>query len=117
MAVAAGPQEVIDALRDGQAAALVMGPDLGISASRCTNCRALFATPHATCPYCQATCQKGNLWQEILALALGHGIRVYRVKPSALLTTHGGIGALLARDESQWRSAPAPAREFKAAAP
>jgi peptide subunit release factor 1 (eRF1) len=35
-AVAAGPQEAIDALRDGQVAVLLFGPDTGASASHCT---------------------------------------------------------------------------------
>jgi hypothetical protein len=101
-AVAAGPQEVIDALRDGQVATLILGPDPGASASRCTGCHSLFATTQPTCPYCHAPCRTGNLWQEILALAIRHGIWVQWVQPTAVLLHHGGVAALLARDEPPW---------------
>jgi peptide subunit release factor 1 (eRF1) len=100
-AVAAGPQEVIDALKDGQVAALILGPDPGAAASHCTGCRALFAVSHAACPYCHAPCRTGNLWQAILSFAVPHGIWVHRVEPSASLAAHGGIAALLARDQPQ----------------
>jgi rubrerythrin len=110
-AVAAGSQEVIDALRDGQVGALVMGPDPGEKASRCTGCHSLFAMPHTACPYCNATCETGNLWQEILAFAIKHGIWVHRVKPSETLIRHGGVAALLARDEPQWAVASAGAAQ------
>lgn len=101
-AVAAGPQEVIDALRNGQVAELILGPDPGATASRCGGCRSLFGVEHEVCPYCTAPCRKGNLWQEVLALALGHGIWVDLVRPNAELARHGGIAALLARDQPQW---------------
>jgi hypothetical protein len=115
-AVAAGPQEVIDALRDGQVAALIVGPDPGLSATSCTGCHALFATAHNACPYCQAPCRTGNLWQEVLAFAVRHGIWVHRVQPSPRLASHGGIAALLARDEPQWATAAAPAGGSKESA-
>jgi peptide subunit release factor 1 (eRF1) len=101
-AVAAGPQEVIDALRDGLVAELILGPDPGATASRCTGCRSLFATQRDACPYCAAPCRTGNLWQEVLALALGHGIWVDLVHNPSDLDRHGGIAALLARDKPPW---------------
>jgi peptide subunit release factor 1 (eRF1) len=112
-AVAAGPQEVIDTLKDGQVAALILGPDSGASASHCTGCQALFAVAHAACPYCHAPCRMENLWQAILAFAVRHGIWVHRVQPSATLASHGGIAALLARDEPQWGQVTTPASELK----
>lgn len=105
-AVAAGPQEVIDALRDGQVAELILGPDPGAAASRCCGCRALFAEERTDCPYCHARCSKGNLWQEVLDLALSHGIPVDLVRDTSELARHGGIAALLSRDEPQWAAAP-----------
>ena len=104
-AVAAGPQEVIDALRDGQVAKVILGPDPRAEASRCTGCRSLFATFPSECPYCHAACRKGNLWQEILAFAVNHGVWVHRVRPSDTLARHGGVAALLLRDEPQWELA------------
>jgi len=112
-AVAAGPQEVINSLRDGQVAALILGPDPGAPASHCTGCHALFAAIHAVCPYCHTPCRTGNLWQEVLALAVSHGVWVHRVQPSATLAHHGGIAALLVRDEPQWGLATTPAGETK----
>ena len=101
-AVAAGPQEVIDALKNGQVDALVLGPDPGSKVSRCTGCRASFVLDHNECPYCHSSCQEGNLWQEILALAVNHGVWVHRVQPSDTLNRHEGVAALLTRDEPQW---------------
>lgn len=111
-AVAAGPQEVIDALRNGQVSALILGPDPGAAASRCIGCRSLFALSRTTCPYCHEPCRTGNLWQAVLAFAIAHGIWVHRVQPSAALARHGGIAALLTRDEPPWvPTAPAAAAE------
>src|SRR5208337_3577921 len=101
-AVATGPQEVIEALRNGQVKELIIGPAPGAIASRCDGCRSLFATKRGTCPYCGAPCRACNLWQEILALAMGHGVWVNLVKTSAELAPHGGIAALLARAQPQW---------------
>lgn len=108
-AVATGPQEVIVALRNGQVAELIAGPDSGAPAARCTNCGSLFAFERDACPYCAAPCRKGNLWQEVLNLALAHGVWVNLVRRSAELDRHSGMAALLARDEPQWAPAPASA--------
>ena len=101
-AVATGPQEVIEALRNGQVSELIIGPDPGSVASRCDGCRALFATRRETCPYCGEPCRTCNLWQEILALAMDHGVWISPVKTSAEVGRHGGIAALLARAQPQW---------------
>ncbi len=117
-AVAAGPQEVIDALRDGQVADLILGPDPGATASRCSGCRSLFAAARESCPYCAAPCHKANLWQEVLAQALAHGIWVDLVDGPSDLDRHGGIAALLVRDEPQWTPRPESAtREGEETAP
>jgi peptide subunit release factor 1 (eRF1) len=114
-AVAAGPQEVIENLRNGQVAELILEPDAGAVGYRCTNCRSLFAAEQKTCPYCSSTCKASNLWQEILALAMSHGVWVNMVKPNTELARHGGIAALLARDEPQWASAtPGASQETRA---
>ena len=114
-AVATGPQEVIEALRNGQVSELIIGPDPGTVASRCDGCRSLFATKRGTCPYCGAPCRACNLWQEILALAMGHGVWVNLVKTSAELAPHGGIAALLARAQPQWVPITPMTREGKGA--
>jgi peptide subunit release factor 1 (eRF1) len=105
-AVATGPQEVIDALMEGQVAELILGPDSGTSASHCTRCHTLFAASHAVCPYCHGHCRTENLWQAILEFAVRHSIWVHRVRPSVRLACHGGVAALLARNEPPWATAP-----------
>jgi hypothetical protein len=100
--VAAGPQEVINALRNGQVGYpgyVVLEPDRGDVAARCTGCGSLFATPHDTCPYCQKTCRKANLWQEILMFSARHGITAHLVESNPILSRHGGVAAVLSRGE------------------
>jgi hypothetical protein len=106
-AVATGPQEVIDALWEGRVAELILGPDPGAPAAHCTGCQALFAASQTACLFCHGPCRTENLWQGILEFAVRHGIWVHRVQPSATLASHGGIAALLARDEPPWRPAAA----------
>jgi hypothetical protein len=104
-AVATGPQEIIEALENGQAVELALCPDPGEVASRCSGCRSLFAAEVATCPYCKAACARADLWQEILSRAVRHGVAVHFVPAEAQAVMHGGVAALLARDEPQWASA------------
>lgn len=105
--VATGPQEVIDALRNGQVGELVLGPDQGEAGSRCPGCRSLFAAVEASCPYCKATCEKVNLWQEILRLAVRHNVPAHLVTPRPGRVVPNNIAALLLRDEPQWTTGPA----------
>jgi peptide chain release factor subunit 1 len=100
--VAAGPQEVINALRNGQVGYpgyLVLEPDRGQMAARCTRCESLFTTIYVTCPFCQGTCEKMNLWQEILLFAARHNIVAHTVGSHPLLAQHGGVAAVLSRSE------------------
>jgi len=101
-AMATGPQEVIEALRNGQVGGLIIGPDPGMIVARCNGCRSLFANKLETCPYCGKPCRACNLWQEILALAMRHGVWINLVKTSSEVARHGGIAALLARAQPQW---------------
>lgn len=110
-AVATGPQEVIVALGNGQVLELVLGPDPGEVASRCSGCRSLFVAEESTCPYCKAPCTKASLWQEILSRAVRHGVAVHFVPTEARVAVPGGAAALLARDEPQWAPASSVARE------
>ena len=100
--VAAGPQEVINALRNGQVGYpgfLVLEPDRGEMATRCTRCGSVFTTVPATCPFCQGTCEKVNLWQEILLFAARHNIVAHIVDSHPVLAQHGGVAAVLSRSE------------------
>ena len=100
--VAAGPQEVINALRSGQVdypGYVVLEPDRGEMAARCTRCESIFTTMPATCPFCQGTCEKVNLWQEILLFAARHNITAHTVESNPELSRHGGVAAALSRSE------------------
>ena len=102
--VAAGPQEVIDALRNGQVGYpgyVVLGPDRGQAAARCTECGSVFTVLCDACPFCQAACEKVNLWQEILLFAARHDIPAHVVDSRPALARHGGVAAMLSR-EGPW---------------
>ncbi len=101
-AVTTGPQEVIQALANGQVQALVFGPDLGEAGWRCDQCRSLFTTEERACPYCKSTCERVDLWQEILARALNHQVEVHYIPADSGLRVPGEIAALLLREEPQW---------------
>ena len=107
--VAAGPQEVINALRNGQVGYpgyVVLESDRGETAARCTRCESVFTTMHATCPFCQGTCEKVNLWQEILVFAARHDITAHTVASHPALSRHGGVAAALSRS-APWEPAAA----------
>jgi peptide subunit release factor 1 (eRF1) len=114
--IAAGPQEVINALRYGQVGYpgyLVLEPDRGQRAARCTRCESLFTTVYATCPVCQGACEQVNLWQQILLFAARHDIVAHVVDTHPALAQHGGVAAVLSRAEP-WE--PAAVGTTKAAA-
>ena len=107
--IAIGPQAVIDAIRNdevGYRGRVVMEPDRGEVASRCTGCGSLFARVVDECPSCHSRCEKTNLWQAVALLAAGHNIQVHFVEAGQGLEKHAGVVALLAREEV---SMPAPA--------
>jgi release factor family 10 len=110
--IAAGPQEVINALRNGQVGYpgyVVLEPDRGQMATRCTRCESVFTTIYATCPVCQGACEKVNLWQEILLFAERHNIVAHVVDSYPALAQHGGVAAVLSRAEP-WEPATAAAK-------
>lgn len=108
-AVAAGPQEVLEAMRNGQVRNLILGPDPGLTAWRCPGCHWVFAAPHDACGFCGTPCQQCSLWQEMLGFAIRHGIWVDIVTPSPALAEHGDAAALLNRDEPPWSRTARPA--------
>ncbi|MBI2186446.1 MAG: hypothetical protein HYU37_04900 [Acidobacteria bacterium] len=100
--IAIGPQAVIDAIvydEVGYRGSVVMEPDRGDVASRCTGCGSLFAQVLAQCPSCHGPCEKTNLWQAIALLAAGHHVSVDFVGAGQGLEKHGGAVAVLAREE------------------
>lgn len=103
--VAAGPREVINALWNGQVAYpgyLLLERDRGLMAVRCVRCESVFTSVYSTCPVCGGSCEKVNLWQEILLFAARHNITAHIVESHPALTQHGGAAAVLSRPEP-WR--------------
>jgi len=105
--VARGIPDVLQALLAGTVAELILGPDPGVFVSRCSGCRHLFLQDLATCPRCSQACSRVNLWQEILARALSHGIPVHFMKRDARLDSLEGLAALLTRNTAAGSARPA----------
>ncbi|HYV39331.1 MAG TPA: hypothetical protein VE988_26820 [Gemmataceae bacterium] len=102
--LAFGANKVVDALQSGQLRPggfgyLVLGPDPHEAVARCTACRSLFVEMPVTCPRCQAPCADGNLWEEIMVMALKHNIGVHCVRANKSLDQCGGIAAVLAETD------------------
>lgn len=96
--VATGPREVLAAIESGKIGPegfgyLLLGPDPRETVGRCSRCRALAVDDPATCPRCQAPCVEGNLWEEVLLLALKHQIAVHLIADSDRLGPYGGMVA------------------------
>ena len=101
--IAIGPQAVVDAILNGEVGyrgCVVMEPDRGEVASRCTGCGSLFARVVDECPSCHRRCEKTNLWQAIALLAAGRHVSVHFVESGQGLEKQSGVVALLAREES-----------------
>ena len=99
---------MIDALRNSQLGfpgSVVMEPDRGEVVWRCSGCASLFAHAVEECPFCQAPCDRTNLWQAIALLAARHNILVHVVAAGLGLEKHNGVIALLTRAEP-WAAAP-----------
>jgi peptide subunit release factor 1 (eRF1) len=99
-AVAIGPAGVLDALQSGQLGPaghgyLVLGPDPRETVGRCTGCHALAADAPPACPRCQAPCRLASFWEEVLLMALRHGITVRFVDDPERLAPYGGMVAAL----------------------
>lgn len=102
--VANGTTEVLDALQQGRATQVVIGPRRDLPGARCFDCGYRFGAPVATCVYCQGQTRSINAIQEILRMALRHRIPVHlfdRQRPEDPLASVGGVSALL-RAEANW---------------
>jgi peptide subunit release factor 1 (eRF1) len=100
--IAIGPQAVIDAIRNdkiGYRGRVVMEPDRGEVASRCTSCASVFPKAVEECPSCGERCEKTNLWQVIALLAAGQHVSVDFIESGHGLEKHSGVVALLAREQ------------------
>jgi peptide subunit release factor 1 (eRF1) len=97
---AVGPQEVIDALKDGLAGAVLLDNSLGELGSRCAGCLSVFSAVTETCPYCSSSCARVNLWQEILVFALRHQVPVHILASDPADSASWKVAAFLNRDLS-----------------
>jgi hypothetical protein len=98
--IATGPRAVIEAVQTGRVGPdghgyLVLGPDQREACGRCLACRTLSADPTGPCPKCQASCAPGNLWEELLLLALRHRLAVRFMMDPQRLRPYGGLVAAL----------------------
>lgn len=110
-----GPQEVIEALRHGQAARLVFSGDSAEAGSRCMVCGSIFARKIEACPHCANRCESVDLRQEIVLWAIRHRIPCEFVGAEPELDRRGGVIALLNRDD-MYKTEPASAKPAGAAA-
>jgi hypothetical protein len=104
--VATGARDVLAALQNGRIGPaghgyLAMGPDPRETVGRCTRCRSLAFDAPKACPRCQAPCAAGNLWEEMLLMALRHDVNVHEVHDVARLAPYGGIVAALREGTNQ----------------
>jgi hypothetical protein len=95
---------VIEAIKKGRVGPrghgyLVFGPDRREVVARCTTCRSLWIEVGGTCPRCQSPCVEGNLWEELLLLALRHEVTAHFVREDPELARCGGVAAVLPRPE------------------
>ncbi len=102
--VASGPTEVLDALQQGRATQIVLGPNRDIAGARCTSCGYRFGAPVATCVYCQAPTRTVSAAQEIFRMALRHRVGVHifdrNGTRATLLDQANGVAALLRADDN-----------------
>ncbi|WP_169976575.1 baeRF10 domain-containing protein [Tautonia rosea] len=68
--VANGPTEVLDALQQGRAVEVIIGPDRTMPGARCSSCGYRFGAPTAQCVYCNGRTINVNAVQEILRMAV-----------------------------------------------
>jgi hypothetical protein len=94
-----GPQEVIEALRHGQAARLVFSADRRDSGCRCMACGSIFARKADDCPHCGNRCESVDLRQETVLWAIRHRVPFDFVGACDELDRRGGVVALLNRDD------------------
>lgn len=108
--VANGPTEVLDALQQGRATQVILGPGRDIAGARCTSCGYRFGAPVGVCVYCESPTRIINAAQEILRMALRHRVGVHIFDSNGaratLMDRAGGVAALL-RAADNW----APDRE------
>lgn len=106
--VANGPTEVLDALQQGRATAIVFGTSRDLAGARCTDCNYRFGAPVGTCVYCQGHCKAVNAVQETLRMALRHRVPVHifqRGPHTAPVDQAGGVVAYV-RAEANWAPNP-----------
>jgi protein required for attachment to host cells len=102
--VADGAQDVLDALQQGRAAQVVVGPSRDAVGSQCRDCGYRFGAPAPRCAHCGGETRTVNAVQEILRMALRHRVPVHlfaRDRPDDPLQPAGGVAALL-RAEANW---------------
>lgn len=110
--VAAGPTEVLDALQQGRAVEVLLGPSKAIAGARCNECDYRLGAVVATCPYCNGTTRTVNAVQDVLTLAMRQKVPVFLIGRGSVkddpMKAYGDVAAFL-RAEANWAPDPATA--------
>ena len=103
--VAGGPTDVLDALQQGRAERVFVGPRFDLAGARCGGCRYHLGAPVGICPYCGAKARPVNAVQDIMKLAMRHRVPVQLIhhagEKDAPLAPMGHVAALLLA-EANW---------------
>jgi hypothetical protein len=102
--VADGPTDVLDALQQGRATQIVIGPRRDIAGARCPACDYRFGAPIATCVYCNSPTRTVSALQEILRFAMKQHVPVHVLdpnEPTDAISQHGDVVALT-RADANW---------------
>jgi hypothetical protein len=95
---------VLDALQQGRAVQVLLGARRDVPGAHCPDCGYRFGAPVGVCPYCNGRCRPVNAVQDVMRLAMRHGIAVhlFRYPPDRdPIQRSGGIAALL-RAPANW---------------
>lgn len=102
--LASGPTGVLDALQQGRATQVILGPRHDLTGARCRECGYRLGAPVGLCPYCQGRCQTIDAAQEILRMAMRHRVPVHLLRPDNPKDdplASAGVAAFL-RAEANW---------------
>ncbi|GIW86031.1 MAG: hypothetical protein KatS3mg108_0355 [Isosphaeraceae bacterium] len=105
--LADGATETLDALQQGRAEQVLVGPRRDLGGARCPACGYRFGAPIGQCVYCQTPTRTVNALQEILRLAMRQQVPVLILEDAEaarVLSRNGQVAALLRADLNWSRS-------------
>jgi hypothetical protein len=102
--LADGATETLDALQQGRAEQVLVGPRRDLGGARCPACGYRFGAPIGQCVYCQTPTRTVNALQEILRLAMRQHVPVLVLDDAEAadsLACNGQVAAFL-RADANW---------------